>query len=417
MLESREGTEKSARFSFIGFDPIFEFKSKGKLVNINGNYRYSKDPYGFLRKKFYSFDIETVDSLPFSIGLVGYFSYEIINNFESLPSLTEDTLNLPDLHFILPSKIICFDHRNKKYYLVSLRGRDGFELNDIIEYNKKETRDLIIQNTEEEVEKRDFSTSVEKAKEYIKNGDAYQIVLSRRKKVGIEGDRFEIYKRLRDINPSPYLFYLNFDETKIIGSSPEMLVKLKNRKITTRPLAGTRKRAKDPEMDEKYKLDMLLDQKERSEHLMLVDLHRNDIGKVSEYGTVKVTELMGIEKYSHVQHLVSNVVGQLRKKRDSFDVLKSCFPAGTVTGAPKIRAMEIIEELENVKRGPYGGAVGFFDFSGNMEFAITIRSIFTKGDHAYIQAGAGIVDDSIPEREYAETEEKMEAMIKTMEDK
>jgi anthranilate synthase component 1 len=256
---------------------------------------------------------------------------------------------------------------------------------------------------------------VEKAKEYIKIGDIFQTVISRRTEMDYTGDEFGMYRVLRDINPSPYMFFLDFDETKVVGSSPEMLLRLEDGILTTRPLAGTRPRSRDVEQDEKLKIEMFLDEKERAEHVMLVDLHRNDMGSVSEYGSVKVTELMGVEKYSHVQHLVSNVVSRLSPDKDGFDALRACFPAGTVSGAPKIRAMEIIDELEPHRRGPYAGVTGYFDFSGNCNFAINIRTIFTTGGKAYVQAGAGIVADSVPENEFIETENKMGAMIRALE--
>lgn len=343
--------------------------------------------------------------------MVGYFSYDIVRHFESLPDKTKDTLNLPDYHFMIPAQILCFDHIEDKVHLVSHE-----EIDDVLKRGIDTSTDLKVGRIGSNSEQEDYESSIEKSKEYISQGDIYQVVLSRRKKAKFEGDELEMYRRLREINPSPYLFFLDFEETNLIGSSPEMLVKVEDDKITTRPLAGTRKRSSDPEDDERYKIDMLLDEKERAEHLMLVDLHRNDMGKVSRYGTVKVNQLMGVEKYSHVQHLVSTVTSNLKKDMDCFDVFKACFPAGTVSGAPKIRAMEIIDELEEERRGPYAGAVGYFDFSGNMEFAITIRSIFTKDDVAYVQAGAGIVDDSIPEKEFIETEDKMDAMIRSLEE-
>jgi len=249
------------------------------------------------------------------------------------------------------------------------------------------------------------------AKEHISNGDIFQVVLSRRTDFRFRGDPLEMYRALRRLNPSPYMFYLDFDQQQLLGSSPEMLVRLEGDRLTTRPLAGTRPRSPDPEEDEKLKVEMLLDEKERAEHLMLVDLHRNDMGRVSKFGSVKVTELMAAEKYSHVQHILSNVESEISPDKDAFDALRACFPAGTVTGAPKVRAMQIISELERAPRGPYAGAVGYFDFTGSMDFAITIRSISVVGNRASVQAGAGIVHDSIPEREHAETEHKMAAML------
>jgi anthranilate synthase component 1 len=346
--------------------------------------------------------------------MVGYFSYDIVRFFEKIPELSKDDLDLPDAHFIIPSQLICFDHINRKTFLISHENIGQIE--KLLNVSDTEfDQNLTIGKTKSSTSKEKYMSSVDKAKEYIKDGDIFQTVLSRRTEVDFKGDSFEMYRILRALNPSPYLFYLDFDETNIIGSSPEMLVRLENNTLTTRPLAGTRPRSKDVEEDEKLKVDLLTDEKERAEHVMLVDLHRNDMGRVSEYGSVKVDELMGIEKYSHVQHIVSNVTSKLRKDMDCFDALKSCFPAGTVSGAPKIRAMEIIEELEPVRRGPYAGVVGYFDFCGNMDFAITIRTAFTKKNKAYLQAGAGIVLDSVPEKEYIETENKMGAMIKALE--
>lgn len=412
LLESVEGTEKTARYSFIGFNPIFTFKSKGNVVEHNESKQKCRDSYKFLQEKFYKFEGGTNDFLPFSGGMVGYFAYDIVRFFERLPSLLKDDLDFPDAHFMIPSQVVCFDHVSKRAFLIS--HSPAKEIESLLNEKGEKEGDLSIGRIKSNMKKSEYEEAVEKAREYIRMGDIFQTVISRRAEVNFKGEEFEMYKILREANPSPYLFYLDFDETKIIGSSPEMLVRLENNVLTTRPLAGTRPRSKDPEEDEKLKIDMLLDEKERAEHIMLVDLHRNDMGRVSEYGSVKVDELMGIEKYSHVQHIVSNVTSRLRKDKDCFDALKSCFPAGTVTGAPKIRAMEIIEELEKCRRGPYAGVVGYFDFSGNMDFAITIRTIFTKGNKVYTQAGAGIVADSIPEREFFETENKMDAMIKAL---
>ncbi|MFO8109092.1 MAG: anthranilate synthase component I family protein [Thermoplasmata archaeon] len=413
LLESIEGPERLAKHSFIGFDSVFDIKAKGNEIQYNGKRKTVENSYEYLRKKFYEFDAGTIDFLPFSSGMVGYFSYDIVRFFESLPDSTEDTLNLPDYHFMIPAQILCFNHIDKKTYLISHKRNEN--VTDLFKPDSAMVVDLKVDSVESNTVKDDFQRSIAKVKRSISQGEVYQVVLSRRNRARFRGDQLNIYRRLRNINPSPYLFFLDFGETNLIGSSPEMLVKVKDKKLTTRPLAGTRKRSMDPEIDERYKINMLLDEKERAEHLMLVDLHRNDMGKVSEYGSVKVDELMGVEKYSHVQHMVSNVTANLRKDKDCFDVFKACFPAGTVTGAPKIRAMEIIDELEVERRGPYGGAVGYFDFSGNMEFAITIRSIFTKDDVAYVQAGAGIVEDSVAEKEFMETENKMRAMIKALE--
>lgn len=412
LLESADGSKRTARYSFIGFDPMFEFVSKGKTVRIDGNEKSVEDPYEELRKNFSQFRSGNVDFLPFSGGLVGYLGYEMTRFFEELPQSKPDELDLPDSHFMLPAYIICFDYINDKRYLIS--HGENLDVQELIK-GPIEKEPLKVGRKRSTQDKKQFTQAVETAKQYIRTGDIFQTVLSRRIEVDYEGDELQMYRMLRDINPSPYMFFLDFPDTKIIGSSPEMLLRLEDGNLTTRPLAGTRHRSRDPEEDEKLKMEMLLDEKERAEHVMLVDLHRNDMGRVSEYGSVKVTELMGVEKYSHVQHIVSNVVSKLDDHHDSFDALRACFPAGTVSGAPKIRAMEIIDELEPVRRGPYAGVAGYFDFGGNCNFAINIRTIFTKGNKAYIQAGAGIVADSDPDREFIETENKMGAMLRALE--
>ena len=263
--------------------------------------------------------------------------------------------------------------------------------------------------------KKGFIEGVLKAKEYIQAGDIIQVVLSQRFETGMDVEPFDVYRALRVINPSPYMLYLRLDGIELIGSSPEILVRVDGRDIDVRPIAGTRPRGKDKVLDKKLEEELLKDPKEIAEHIMLVDLGRNDIGRVAETGSVSVNELMVVEKYSHVMHIVSNVHGQLKRSKDSFDALRACFPAGTLTGAPKVRAMEIIEEIELCKRGAYGGSVGYFGFSGNMDMAITIRTLVIKDGKIYIQAGAGIVADSVPEKEYQETINKAKAMLKAVE--
>lgn len=413
LLESVEGTEKTARYSFIGFEPIFEFKSKGCRVEVDGEKYKVEDPYEELRKIFSNFVCGRVGTIPFSGGLVGYFSYDMVRFFEKLPSLVKDCEGFPDAHFIIPEHLLCFDHVRKETFLISC-GREDRKVEKIAEGNA-EIGDFSVKDTKPDMSKKEFEKCVSRAKEYIKEGDIFQVVLSRQLSASYDGDALQFYDVLRGINPSPYMFYLDFGDVKIAGSSPEMLVRLRDGELTLRPIAGTRQRGKSAEEDEKLKLEMLLDEKERAEHTMLVDLGRNDLGRVAEYGTVQVNELMGIEKYSHVQHIVSNITAALQKGRDAFDVLRATFPAGTVTGAPKIRAMEIIEELEKTRRGPYAGGVGYFDFSGNLDFAIAIRTMFAKNGTAYFQAGAGIVADSVPEREFYETENKLKALTSTIE--
>jgi len=413
LLESVEGKEKLARYSFIGFDPLLEFKSKGEEVKINGERCKVEDPYAEMANVLNSFDCGRVGTLPFSGGLVGFFSYDIVRFFEHLPSSLPDTLGCPDAHFIIPTYLLCFDHLRKEVILVSYKKEDT-KIEDLVKRGGSDVDDFSLSSLHAELGKEEFEEGVVKAKEYIREGDIFQVVLSRRVESGYSGDPLYFYKTLRLTNPSPYMFYLDFDNV-VAGSSPEMLVRLRDGILTLRPLAGTRKRGRTREEDELLKVDMLLDEKERAEHIMLVDLGRNDLGRVAQLGSVEVTELMDIEKYSHVQHIVSNITAKLDESKNAFDVFRCSFPAGTVTGAPKIRAMEIIEETERSRRGIYAGGVGYFDFSGNLDFAITIRTMFTVGRNAYFQAGAGIVADSVPEKEFAETENKLRALVTTPE--
>ena len=413
LLESVEGTQKTARYSFIGVDPVSVFKSRDGIVESNGRSLRVKDPYELLHRSFRSVRCGASEIAPFSGGMVGYVGYGMVRYFEGIREPESVDAALPDLYFVVPRHLVCIDHLNSRTLLIS-HGKIS-ELREAL--SKAEpvgSLDLQVGEGKPNTTQVEFERMVSEAKENILNGDIFQAVLSRRTDFRVRGDPLGMYTALRRLNPSPYLFYLDFGQVQLLGSSPEMLVRLEGSKLTTRPLAGTRPRAADPEEDEKLKLDMLLDEKERAEHLMLVDLHRNDMGRVSRFGTVKVTELMSVEKYSHVQHIVSNVESEISPDKDAFDALRACFPAGTVTGAPKVRAMEIISELERSPRGPYAGSVGYFDFTGNMDFAITIRSIVVSGNQASIQAGAGIVADSDPEKEFIETEHKMSAMLQAI---
>ena len=415
LLESVEGREKIARYSFIGFDPLLEFKSKGLEVEVNGESYKVEDPYEEMAKVLDSFECGRVGTLPFSGGLVGFFSYDIVRFFEKLPSSLPDSLGCPDAHFIIPTYLLCFDHLRNEVILVSYK-KESTKIEDLVEEVEggNAVDEFSVDSLRSEIGKEEFEEGVVKAKEYIREGDIFQVVLSRRVESSYSGDPLYFYKMLRATNPSPYMFFLDFDNI-VAGSSPEMLVRLRDGVLTLRPLAGTRKRGRTKEEDELLKVDMLLDEKERAEHIMLVDLGRNDLGRVARSGSVEVTELMDIEKYSHVQHIVSNITAEIDVGKNAFDVFRSSFPAGTVSGAPKIRAMEIIEETEKSRRGIYAGGVGYFDFSGNLDFAITIRTMFTVGNKAYFQAGAGIVEDSVPEREFVETENKLGALISTAE--
>ncbi|MEM0343101.1 MAG: anthranilate synthase component I family protein [Thermoplasmata archaeon] len=410
LLESLEGPRKVARYSFIGVEPISVFKARDGIVEVDGQTREVDDPYEALRSHFRSFGCGASDLVPFSGGIVGYVGYGMVRHFENVPEKRAVDGITPDLYFVLPKHLLCIDHLNMRTFLIS-HGKTSDLKEALAEAKPFDRAELSVGEGRSDTDQQTYERMVAEAKEHILEGDIFQVVLSRRTDFRVRGDPLGMYQVLRSLNPSPYLFYLDFDSIHLLGSSPEMLVRLEGTRLSTRPLAGTRRRSADIEEDEKLKMEMLLDEKERAEHLMLVDLHRNDMGRVSKFGSVKVTDLMSVEKYSHVQHIVSNIESELRPDCDAFDALKSCFPAGTVTGAPKIRAMEIISELERAPRGPYGGAVGYFDFTGNMDFAITIRSIVVAGNKASIQAGAGIVADSVPEKEYAETEHKMGAML------
>ena len=413
LLESVEGTRKTSRYSFIGVDPISVFKSRRGLIDIDGDARKVDDPYLSLRSYFESINCGASELAPFSGGMVGYVGYGVVRYFEGIKEPESIDGSPPDIYFVVPRHLICVDHLNSQTLVIS-HGEMSTIKEALAKARPAPQLELSIGEGRSNTSKDEYERMVSSAKESILDGEIFQVVLSRRTDFTVRGDPFEMYRGLRQLNPSPYLFYLDFGQLQLLGSSPEMLVRLEGTKLTTRPLAGTRPRSADPEEDEKLKLDMLLDEKERAEHIMLVDLHRNDMGKVSRFGTVKVNELMSVEKYSHVQHIVSNVESELSEDKDAFDALRAAFPAGTVTGAPKVRAMEIISSLEKSPRGPYGGAVGYFDFTGNMDVAITIRSIVVSGNNASVQAGAGIVADSVPEREYAETEHKMGAMIQAI---
>ncbi|HQH13461.1 MAG TPA: anthranilate synthase component I, partial [Candidatus Sumerlaeota bacterium] len=353
-------------------------------------------------------------------GAVGYVSYDEIRNIEPrIPNNNPDDLNLPDTFFMITDNIIIFDHVRHRILLLNnahIRGNPEKAYEEAIRQIelmheklrlplpaaeiKREAQPIKIESNMTEDE---FKNAVERAREYIFAGDIFQVVLSQRLKTNFTCAPLDIYRALRTINPSPYMFFLKFGGLKIIGSSPEILVKVAGDQIQIRPIAGTRKRGSSPDEDKALEAELLADPKERAEHIMLVDLGRNDCGRVAEFGSVFVDDLMTIERYSHVMHIVSNVRGTLAPKNDAYDVLKASFPAGTVSGAPKVRAMEIIDELETIQRGPYAGAVGYFSFSGNLDSCITIRTIITRGDSAYIQAGCGVVADSVPETEYQET--------------
>jgi len=439
LLESVEGGERIARYSFIANNPSLIIKSRGRemeKISEKGREKIElkTDPLDEIKKILAEYKFVKLPGLPrFCGGLVGYISYDMVRFFENLPDKNKDDLNLPDSYFLLTDTLIIFDHVKHKILIVS----NAHVKNDPIRsYNKavrkikkilkRLSKPLSINivspatrqsklRVESNFTHKGFCNAVRKAKKYIKQGDIIQAVLSQRFKTDFKLAKFDIYRALRSINPSPYMFFLDFRKFSLIGSSPEVMVRCEDGKVEVRPIAGTRPRGKNEKEDKKLAESLLRSKKERAEHLMLVDLGRNDIGRVCSYGSIKVPEFMIIEKYSQVMHIVSDCTGKLKKEKDAFDVLRAAFPAGTVSGAPKIRAMEIIDELENAKRGPYAGCVGYFSFSGNLDFCITIRTVIAKGEKVFIQAGAGIVADSVPAREYEETKNKAGALIKALE--
>jgi anthranilate synthase component 1 len=413
-----EGPKKLAEFSFIGFNPktTIEIKNKQAIIfNERTKEEYKErtiDPLGTLQKFIKN---ETVPNNEFRLvgGAIGYISYDAIRYWEKIPNKAKNDLNFPDFHLGIFDDGIVFDHKQKKafyYYLTENRLQEIKKL-----FNKtNENHSLTYNQPKFNTTKEKFEKAVRKAKNYIISGDIFQVVLSKRYEFSIKGNLLSFYRSLREINPSPYMYFLKEGDRQIVGSSPEMLVRVDKRKVNTFPIAGTRPCVKNPVKNKQLAKELLSDPKERAEHVMLVDLARNDIGRIAKFGSVKVPEFMKVHKYSHVQHIVSQVSGKLKDNYESYDALRAVFPAGTVSGAPKVRAMEIIEELEPTRRGPYAGAVGYFSYNGNSDFAITIRTLFANKNKAYIQAGAGIVADSIPEKEWFETNHKAEALIKAL---
>jgi len=420
LLESVEGGERLARYSFIGTEPLFVLRT--------GN-ENPVDPLNLVEKELAQFRPVSIAGLPrFHGGMVGYLSYEAACHFERLPCPDRDPQGLPESVLMLADTLLVFDHVTHKIKVVSHAHVDGdvdtayreatHRIDDLVNRLEEPMHSETLKNAppHESAASSNFSPAefealVSQAKEYIYAGDVIQAVLSQRLARRTYAHPFAIYRALRSINPSPYMYYLHLGDFYIAGASPELLVRVEDGIVSTHPIAGTRRRGKDAVEDMALEEELRRDEKERAEHIMLVDLGRNDIGRISEPGTVEVTQLMDVERYSHVMHLVSHVQGKLKAGLSQFDALRSCFPAGTVSGAPKIRAMEIIAELEREQRGPYAGAVGYFDFSGNLDTAITIRTIIIKNNLAYIQAGAGIVADSVPEREYQESLNKAQALL------
>ena len=436
LLESSDGPEKWSQYSFLGFDPnliISSEKNKITIKSTNKTTKLNGDIFVKLKEIMGDFKPVIVDNLPrFYGGLVGFFSYEIINQIENILKNSEVSGDFPDSLFMLTDSVIIFDNINKtakivinaqikdsnkidKYYKNALSQINKIEKLLKFSNNNLYKKDNKFKKTTSPIKsnftKSNFMSAVKKIKSYVKKGDVIQTVVSQRWETKYEDDPINLYRSLRKLNPSPYMFYLKMEKSLIVGASPEVLVRLENNKVESRPIAGTRPRGIDTEEDLKMEKDLLSDPKELAEHVMLVDLARNDISRVCKNSTVNVTEMMSIERYSHVMHIVSHVEGLIDKKKDAFDLLKSTFPAGTLSGAPKIRAMQIINEVEPNQRGPYGGSVGYFGFSGNMDMSIVIRSFYIKNKTLYFQAGAGIVADSIPKNEYDETKNKSKAML------
>jgi anthranilate synthase component 1 len=440
LLESVEGGEKIGRYTFLGARPYMKVSARGASIQLDRGKRREMRTGGA---------IETVKELlrqhrsaivpglpPFTAGAVGYFSYDVVRQLERIGEHAKDDLNLPDCTLMFFDRLLAFDHLRHEIYIMaaadvtqeSPRGAYERALRDIAALERKLERGARrvrwpgkTRTRRSRLLKRaatthsQFLKSVRRANQYITAGDVFQVVLSRRLDFEPGVAPFDLYRALRRVNPSPYMYFLRMGETHVLGSSPEMLVRVQGRKLEYRPIAGTHPRGRDQAEDLRLEQAMRSDEKERAEHVMLVDLGRNDLGRVSQYGSVKVCDLMHVERYSHVMHLVSSLEGSLRADLDALDAFAACFPAGTLTGAPKVRAMQIIEELEPVRRGVYGGSVLYADFAGNLDSCIAIRTLLLKGKRAYLQAGAGIVADSDPEREFQETLSKSQALLRAVE--
>ncbi len=442
LLESVEGGEKWGRYSFLGSNPGLIFKAKGTTAEvITGtdvqSYAVEHDLLEPLKAILQQYRPVRSDTLPrFYGGMVGFLAYDVVRQFERLPATAKDDLDLPDALFLLPDTLLIFDNLSHRIKVVcnayvreatpqglrQVYDDAAGKIDEIVEALRRplalsegRSRDAGELQLSSSMSHAEFIEAVQRAKEYVRAGDIVQAVISQRLSTKTTADPFDIYRALRVVNPSPYMYYLRLGDLRVVGSSPEVLVRLEEGRIDLRPIAGTRPRGRSDAEDQALEQELLSDPKERAEHIMLVDLGRNDVGRVAEVGSVRVSELMTVERYSHVMHIVSNIKGVLAKGYDAFDLLRACFPAGTVSGAPKIRAMEIIEELERVRRGPYAGAVGYFGFSGNMDTCITIRTVVIIDGTAHVQVGAGIVADSDPEREYEETMNKARGMLKAIE--
>lgn len=436
LLESVEGVGKIGRYSFLGVNPFLIFGCRGRKMVIEdlklGNKKKIEgNPVVELRKLLNHYRSVHVDGFPrFTGGAVGYVGYDAVRLIEDISDTTTDDLNLEDIRFLFFDTLLAFDNVAHTINLITNVHTEG-DLEDnyqaaleriaLLEQTLQKPVNRVLQGGESRfqvtsnISRKDYLEKVSRCKEYIISGDIFQVVISQRFETEVTVDSLDVYRMLRCVNPSPYMFHLDLKEFQLVGASPELLVRVEDGVVQVRPIAGTRPRGVDDEGDRVLEEELLTDEKERAEHIMLVDLGRNDVGRVSKFGTVRVTEQMTIEHYSHVMHIVSNVRGQLLERVDALDALFACYPAGTVSGAPKIRAMEIIDELEPTRRGPYAGAVGYIDFSGNMDTCIAIRTMILKGNRAYVQAGGGIVYDSVAENEYQETVNKAKALFRAVE--
>jgi anthranilate synthase component I len=442
LFESVVGGEKVGRYSFLAVEPFSELLAHGTKVTVRGEGAETQfeaaDPLDELRRRLAAFKAVHLPELPpFEGGAIGYAGYDVVRYVENLPNAPSDDRKLPDLSFAFYDRMVVFDNVSKALFVIAMARLDKAADNARAAYDDacRRVDDLVRRLSQpanlppvdiasggapqiawkSNFEQREFEDAVCKCVEYIKAGDIFQVVLSQRLALELGCDPFELYRTLRVVNPSPFMFFLRTPEVTLVGSSPEIMCRVVDKQVTVRPLAGTRPRGATEEDDRRMAEELLADPKERAEHVMLVDLGRNDVGRVARFGSVKLSDVMVIERYSHVMHITSNVTATLDDRYDAFDALKACLPAGTVSGAPKVRAMQIIDELEPYRRGPYAGAVGYIDYAGNMDTCIALRTLVVQGKNAYIQAGAGIVADSVPENEYQETLNKARGLLKAIE--
>jgi anthranilate synthase component 1 len=438
LLESVEGGEKIARYTFIGANPAEVFRYVNGACVLEGETRVAwtqSNPLDFLRNRVERYRPVRLPGLPPLVaGAIGYFAYDMVRLFERIPDTTRNDLAMDDALMMFYLGLVVFDHVRRRVWIVrnvfvdgpgSLRTKYNAAVKEIRETRRQLAAPLQTSakvpsrraplRVASNFTRRQFLAAVRKSKEYIRAGDIFQVAVSQRFSARTSADPFEIYRALRVVNPSPYMYFLKLGDAAVVGSSPEMLLKVQAGEASYRPIAGTRPRGRDEQEDDRLAAELAADPKERAEHIMLVDLGRNDLGRVSEYGSVRVERLEFVERYSHVMHLVSSLRGKLRPDVDYFEALAACFPGGTLSGAPKVRAMEIIDELEPTRRGIYAGAILYLDFAGNLDSCIAIRTMVVKNGIAYVQAGAGLVADSVPEREYQETVNKAKALITALE--